>query len=193
LDLVIDVGTLPKRDSSTVVDTTLVGNMVLRQGDINLGNKSFKMISESEEETMKLAETLVLKHWKNLRQNGLMFGLTGELGVGKTIFAKGVGKFLKINDEITSPSYTLANEYEWEKNEIKGKFFHLDPWRLENFDQFIKLGIEDMTGENNLVIVEWASKYVEDLEKFCSKKRMKMVKVYFSDLGSKKRKIEVVD
>ncbi len=191
IDLIIDAGTLPKKESSTVVDTTLLGDMVLRKGAINLGKDSFETISKSEKETKKLAETLVLKYWNSLRKRGLVLALFGDLGVGKTIFAKGVGKYLKIKEEIVSPSYNLANEYEWGRNEVTGKFYHLDPWRMASFSDFLKLGFEQMLGANNLVLIEWASKYEKEIEEYCREKKVKLVKVFMEEIGEERRKIEV--
>ena len=193
LDFIIDGGQLPKRESSTVVDTSLVTSMVLRKGDLSLGDKKFAMVSNSEAETIKLAQTLGLKHWKELRNSGLVIGLIGDLGVGKTVFTKGLGKFLNIEDEIVSPSYILSNEYEWDKNGVRGKFYHLDPWRLESFDQFLKLGFKQMLKANNLVAIEWINKYIDELEIMTKKNKIKLVKVYFEDLGDSKRKVEIDD
>lgn len=191
LDLIIDAGILPKNESSTVVDTTLLGDMVLRKGAINLGKDRFETISKNEEETKKIAETLVLKYWNSLRKKGLVLALFGDLGVGKTVFAKGVGKYLKIAEEIVSPSYNLANEYEWKRNEVSGKFYHLDPWRMASFADFLKIGFEEMLEGNNLVLIEWASKYEKEIEEDCKKRKVKLVKVFIEEIEERERKIEV--
>lgn len=193
LDLIIDAGILPKRKASTVVDTSLVSGMILRKGDIDFGKKAFEFLSKSEEDTKNLAKTMCLKNWNKIRKNGLVFGLIGELGVGKTIFAKGVGEFLKIKDVVVSPSYNLLNEYEWEKHDVKGKFFHFDPWRMESFEDFLKLGFRQMVGENNVIVIEWANKYVNDLERICKDLSVKFVKLGFEEIGEMERKVRIVN
>lgn len=193
LDLIIDAGQLPKTKSSTVVDTTLIEGMVLRRGEIDLGEKAVELVSESEEQTKNLAKTLILKHWNSLRKKGLVIGLVGDLGVGKTIFAKGIGSFLHITSEITSPSYNLVNEYEYDRNGVSGMFYHLDPWRLESFEQLEKIGLSQMIQKNNVIVIEWASKFMPELENYCHKKSVQLIKVIFEDLGESKRKINVIE
>ncbi|MGI5827431.1 MAG: L-threonylcarbamoyladenylate synthase [Patescibacteria group bacterium] len=191
LDLLIDAGQLPKREASTVVDTTLVDTMVLRRGSIDLGEKQVELLSHSEDETKKMAHTLILKHWNDIREKGLVVGLIGELGVGKTIFVKGIGEFLRVETTIVSPSYTLVNEYPYERHSVKGILYHLDPWRLEKFEDLSKLGFSTMLRKNNVVAVEWASKYLEEIEAYCRKTGVQFIKVRLEDLGSTKRNIIV--
>jgi len=193
LDLIIDSGKLPKNEASTVVDTTLVDTMIVRSGDINLGTEAIELISDSELETKELAKRLCLKYWDKIRRQGLVFALIGDLGTGKTIFAKGVGEFLHIQDEITSPSYTLANEYLFNRNEVDGYFFHLDPWRLENFAQVTQLGLNNMVGENKILAIEWANKFLPDIKEFAQQKNISCIEVSFEQINGNKRKLQVVE
>jgi len=176
-----------------VVDTTLVDSMILRTGEINLGDHSVELISDNESQTKALAQRLCLKYWDKIRRQGLMFALIGDLGTGKTIFAKGIGDFLHIQDEITSPSYTLANEYLFNRNEVDGYFFHLDPWRLTNFDQVTQLGLSNMVGENKILAIEWANKFLPDIKEFAKQKRVKCIEVSFEQINNNKRKLQVVE
>jgi L-threonylcarbamoyladenylate synthase len=191
IDLIVDWGELPKKEASTVIDTTLVGGMILRKGDLDLGVKTINFNSKSERETKDLAKRLCLKHWNKLRKNGLVFLLIGDLGAGKTIFSKGVGEFLQIKDIITSPSYTLINEYDWKKHEVEGKFFHMDPWRLRDFEEFEKLRFEEMIGENNLIAIEWGNKYKKEIMEIVERVGGEIVTVGFEEVSEEKRRIKV--
>ncbi len=193
LDLVIDAGQLPKREASTVVDTTLVDTMVIRQGDIILQDASVELESKSEHDTKEFAKRLCLKYWDQIRKHGIVFALVGDLGMGKTIFAKGIGDFLHINEEIVSPSYTLANEYQFTRGDIDGYFFHLDPWRLESYEQVRSLGIDTMVGANKILAIEWANKYLSQIEQFADKHHARLIKITFEQVSEQMRKIRVIE
>jgi len=80
--------------------------------------------------------------------------LTGELGAGKTVFAKGIasGAGVADTDRVSSPSFTLVNIYEG-----RCRVFHIDLYRLEREADILDLGWEDFLGEG-IVLVEWAEK-----------------------------------
>jgi tRNA threonylcarbamoyladenosine biosynthesis protein TsaE len=82
--------------------------------------------------------------------------LSGELGAGKTVFAKGIaaGAGVRNVHEVCSPSYTLVNVYEG-----KHRIFHIDLYRLDREAEIRDLGWEDFLGEG-IVIVEWAEKLI---------------------------------
>lgn len=82
--------------------------------------------------------------------------LSGELGAGKTVFAKGIaaGAGVRNVHEVCSPSYTLVNVYEG-----KHRIFHIDLYRLDREADIRDLGWEDYLGEG-IVIVEWAEKLI---------------------------------
>lgn len=101
--------------------------------------------SASEEDTFKLAEAIS----KGLQGNEKII-LEGELGAGKTTFTKGLAKALGVQEEITSPTFTIMNEYD------SGKYplYHLDMYRIENEEDIYELGIEDRM-DNGITIIEW--------------------------------------
>lgn len=77
--------------------------------------------------------------------------LSGELGVGKTVFCKGVADGLKVKSSVVSPTFTLMNEYFG-----KYKFCHFDAYRLESEDEAYGAGLNDFFGDENTVCaVEW--------------------------------------
>ena len=189
IDLILDAGNLPKRESSTVVDTTLVGGMVLRSGDLKMEGVGEEIVTKSPDETQDLARRLMLKYWNDLRKRGLVFALAGDLGVGKTVFAQGVGSFLEIVQPIVSPSYTLENEYDFIRHGVSGRFYHLDPWRLSTVDELFGLGFEKMLAVNHVVVIEWANKFRKEVEDLCNEKKVKLVVLSIEDQGDNNRLI----
>lgn len=154
IDLVIDAGTLPHNPSSTVIDTTLSTPLTLRDNQQNKKNTQV-LIGNNEEETKQIAGKLLLKHWSQIKKSGLLIGLNGELGAGKTIFAKGLGKFLGIKQPITSPTYTYIKEYPYHRYLTEGFFFHIDTWKIDSQEQLDTLKLEKLFKKNNIVAIEW--------------------------------------
>ncbi len=178
INFIIDIGALPKRPVSTIVDTTLDDPLIIRQGRLKISNSQL-LISKSPEETKKLAQTLCLKHWKDLQTRPLMFLLMGELGAGKTVFAKGIGQFLQIKQPITSPTFTIEKEYEYSRHGISGKFLHLDTWRLHHLQEFTGLKLEQQLKPKTVVAVEWAGRTLEPLLKLAQKTKARVVYLDF--------------
>lgn len=154
IDLVIDAGVLPPNEPSTVIDTTHSTPITLR-GGADLPDKTTILHSKSDQETRDLAGKLLLKHWNRLRKKGLLIALDGELGAGKTVFAKGIASFLQIQDTITSPTYTYINEHSYQRHQTQGVFYHLDLWRVEQAELAQQLKVEQLLTANNLVVIEW--------------------------------------
>lgn len=109
-----------------------------------------KVITKSAEETMIVAE----KFGKSINRP-CVISLEGDLGAGKTTFAKGFAKGIGINETITSPTFTILNEYNGKKNNL----YHFDMYRLSGLDEAVALGFEEYFNKDNLegiVLVEWA-------------------------------------
>ncbi|MDZ7586983.1 MAG: L-threonylcarbamoyladenylate synthase [Patescibacteria group bacterium] len=179
IDLFIDAGTLPRRPSSTVVDTTFDDPLIIRQGRIKFSNSNFQF-SNSPLETMNLAQTLMLKHWKNLQKQPLIFLLIGDLGSGKTQFAKGIGQFLGIKTPITSPTYTLEKEYPYTRHQVSGLFLHLDTWRMQTLVEFNQLNLTSRLKPKNVLAIEWADRTLTPLLKLAQKTKAKVITVKIS-------------
>jgi len=111
--------------------------------------------TRSEEETFRLAEDMAFGF-----SGQEIVLLSGELGAGKTVFAKGIaaGAGVRNVHEVCSPSFTLVNIYEG-----KYRIFHIDLYRLDREAEIQDLGWEDYLGEG-IVIVEWAEKLVPPLD-----------------------------
>ena len=76
------------------------------------------------------------------------------MGAGKTHFSKGIIKGLGIDEDVTSPTFTLINEYV--KNDLN--IYHLDLYRLDTVNQILDLGIEDFINDNSIILIEWSEK-----------------------------------
>jgi len=80
------------------------------------------------------------------------------LGAGKTLLAKGIARGLGVEDEVTSPTYTIVSEYEG-----RLRLHHVDAWRLADADEFAAVGgIDILADPEGVAVIEWSEK-IEDL------------------------------
>jgi tRNA threonylcarbamoyladenosine biosynthesis protein TsaE len=84
--------------------------------------------------------------------------LTGDLGSGKTKFTEGILKYFGLEDEISSPTFTIVNEY-ISKNQ---KIFHFDVYRLEDVDEFYAIGGEEYF-DKGICLIEWGEQIKDAL------------------------------
>ncbi|MGD2245542.1 MAG: tRNA (adenosine(37)-N6)-threonylcarbamoyltransferase complex ATPase subunit type 1 TsaE [Candidatus Aminicenantes bacterium] len=112
-------------------------------------------VTNSERETFLLAKNLS----QGFKGDEVVF-LEGELGTGKTVFAKGLAAGLGLKDfhQVCSPSYTLVNIYQ-----ARFPIYHIDLYRLEKNSEIMDLGWEDYLGQG-VIIVEWAEKIQFDID-----------------------------
>ena len=103
--------------------------------------------SQSEEETFEIAERL----GKDCK-GGEIFLLNGDLGVGKTVFSKGLGKGLGITEPIVSPTFTILQIYE----EGRLPFYHFDVYRISDISDMDEIGYEDYFSSSGVCLIEWA-------------------------------------
>ncbi len=107
-----------------------------------------KITTTSPEETFNLAASLAKK-----ADAGDIFALKGDLGTGKTIFAKGFAQGLKINEEITSPTFNLMEVYRG-----RLEFYHFDLYRIENENELDNLFFEEYWEGKGVSVIEWAER-----------------------------------
>jgi tRNA threonylcarbamoyladenosine biosynthesis protein TsaE len=88
---------------------------------------------------------------------GAVIAFTGDLGAGKTAFTRGLARGLGISDRVTSPTFTIVNEYEGGRLPL----FHFDMYRLGSSEELFDIGWEDYLDRNGVCAVEW-SENVED-------------------------------
>ena len=102
-------------------------------------------ISKNEQDTINFA-----KNFASKLKKGDIIVLSGELGSGKTKFVQGVLEHFDLGDEISSPTFTIVNEYS--KDEIN--IYHFDVYRLADTDEFYAMGGEEYFS-NGICLIEW--------------------------------------
>lgn len=158
IDLILDAGQLPHNEPSTVIDTTLSTPLTVRgAAPKDYQEAGLSLISRTDEETKAIAGKLMLKYWDELKKQGLVIGLNGELGAGKTTFAKGIGRFLQIDQIITSPTYTYIKEYEFNRHQVKGVLYHIDTWKVDTQAGVKTLNIPQLVKPGRVLAIEWWS------------------------------------
>ena len=108
------------------------------------------------EDTAKIGEDLA----KNAKP-GDIFCLSGNLGAGKTVFAGGFAKGLGIDSDVTSPTFTILNEY----HDGRLCLFHFDFYRLEDPNELFGIGYEEYFYGNGVTLVEWPERAKELIPK----------------------------
>ena len=108
-------------------------------------------ISKSEQDTINFAKNYA----KNLKAGDIIV-LSGELGSGKTKFVQGVLENFNLQDEISSPTFTIVNEY----NSDTVNIYHFDVYRLEDSDEFFAIGGEEYFSQG-ICFIEWGE-LIED-------------------------------
>ena len=108
-------------------------------------------VTHSATETEQLASTLAAQ-----LQPGMILAFTGDLGAGKTTFIRGLARGLGIETPVTSPTYTIVNEYEGDMPLI-----HFDMYRLGSTEELFEIGWEDYLQRGGIIAVEWSER-VED-------------------------------
>jgi L-threonylcarbamoyladenylate synthase len=181
IDLVVDGGKLPKNKPSTVIETAGGEIKVLRRGELMVGKEEI-LISNSEKETEKIGEFIVKKIINKNSDKPIVLGLSGDLGCGKTVFARGIGKYLGVKEKITSPTFFIWNEYEvtpkithfdklnplpryrgafpFEERGIRqenkiDKFLHFDLYRIENEFELEEIKFLEQFKPGVIACVEW--------------------------------------
>jgi hydrolase, P-loop family len=104
--------------------------------------------SFSENDTFEIAKNIA----KELKKGSIVC-LDGDLGVGKTIFAKGFAKGLGIEDDITSPTFTLVQSYE----SLDNVLHHFDVYRISDESEMDEIGYEEYFFSDAICLIEWSS------------------------------------
>ncbi len=108
--------------------------------------------SDSPEETYKIAYDMAVNS-----KPGDIICLSGDLGVGKTIFTKGFAKGLGITEPVVSPTFTIVQVYEGGRLPL----YHFDVYRIDDIDEMDEIGYEDCFFGQGVSLVEWADKIEE--------------------------------
>lgn len=143
---------------------------------MNQKNAKVEIISASAQQTWEMARSI-----GQTLKPGDVLALSGELGSGKTCFTGGLARGLGVDDkyQITSPTFTLINEYP-----ARYKLFHFDVYRLNSYSEFEDLGYEEYFSNGGIVVIEWAEKIAQILPPDA-------IFIQFEYLDENKRKIIV--
>ncbi|MCA9941445.1 MAG: tRNA (adenosine(37)-N6)-threonylcarbamoyltransferase complex ATPase subunit type 1 TsaE [Anaerolineales bacterium] len=113
-----------------------------------LDDKTLDFISSSEAQTERLGVRL-----GELLQPMDVICLSGELGAGKTVLARGIGRGWGAGQRVTSPTFTLVNQYPRLRDGLM--LYHVDCYRLETLADAITVGLEDMFASRAVLMIEW--------------------------------------
>lgn len=113
----------------------------------------YKVTTNNEFETIEIAQDFESEKFPNM-----IICLDGDLGSGKTVFAKGIANALGVKEIVTSPTFTKIKEYEGEL-----PLYHMDVYKLNGADDSI--GIEDYFTKGGVVVIEWSENIKEILPK----------------------------
>lgn len=120
-------------------------------------------LSKSREETIEFAR----QYAKTLKSGDILL-LDGDMGAGKTVFAKGIAKGLGIQEQVTSPTYAYMNDYD-------GVLFHYDCYRIESVEQAERLGLADYFEMGGICLIEWSQNIAPLLPSYAKRVRIKKI------------------
>lgn len=147
-----------------------------------------KKITHNEAETKKIARSFTKK-----LTGGEIVLLSGDLGVGKTTFVKGIGEELAIKRIIKSPTFSLLNIYDVKKRKIK-QLIHIDCYRLDGLSDLEEIGVKDYFFDpNTIIIIEWPERIEKELLKEFLLAEKKIFRLYFYYKKEKEKYNRVIE
>ena len=114
-----------------------------------------EFVTHSREETEALGARLA-----DALAEGRVVAFTGDLGAGKTAFVSGMARALGVEERVTSPTFTIVNEYEGGRLPL----FHFDMYRLDSADELFHIGWEDYLARGGVCAVEWSENVTGAIE-----------------------------
>ena len=130
------------------------------------------------EETFEVGRTIGMN-----AKPGQIYTLTGDLGVGKTVFTQGVAAGLGITDPVNSPTFTIIQEYE----DGRLPFYHFDVYRIGDLEEMEEIGYDDYFFGQGICLIEWA----ELIEEILPEKRIEVTIEKDLEKGFEYRKITI--
>lgn len=186
ISLLVDAGKLPRNKPSTVIDALGSEINILRRGEL-VTSSSQTLVSRSEEETTKIAEFLYKKALNMGNNKAIIFSLSGDLGSGKTVFSRSIGKELGITQKILSPTFVIYNQYPL-NNSLFNIFYHFDLYRLNSQVEFEEISFLSHFLPGTISCLEWPENmgisYYRQL-----KKKTNLITVNFTYLDNQTREI----
>lgn len=141
------------------------------------------LIAKTEKETKEIARSFA----KGIKHHAVV-ALIGDLGTGKTVFAKAFAKELGVQEEVISPTFNIIKTYQIKDAKKNDRVFcHVDAYRLNSYQELLEIGIEEYLNDiNTIVLIEWADKVSKILPKNSFYIHMELT-------SNKKRKIKLVE
>lgn len=130
------------------------------------------------EETFEVGRTIGMN-----AKPGQIYTLTGDLGVGKTVFTQGVAAGLGITEPVNSPTFTIIQEYE----DGRLPFYHFDVYRIGDLEEMEEIGYDDYFFGQGICLIEWA----ELIEEILPEKRIEVIIEKDLEKGFEYRKITI--
>ena len=130
------------------------------------------------EETFEVGRTIGMN-----AKPGQIYTLTGDLGVGKTVFTQGVAAGLGITEPVNSPTFTIIQEYE----DGRLPFYHFDVYRIGDLEEMEEIGYDDYFFGQGICLIEWA----ELIEEILPEKRIEVTIEKDLEKGFENRKITI--
>ena len=138
--------------------------------------------SNSPGETEALGAALAKLLWP-----GAVVAFTGDLGAGKTAFVRGMAQGLGVAGRVTSPTFTIVNEYEGGRLPL----FHFDLYRIDSYDDLYAIGFLDYLDRGGIIAAEW-SENIEGLEQeLAGDSSRTIMKIRIEKTGENERRIKV--
>jgi tRNA threonylcarbamoyladenosine biosynthesis protein TsaE len=114
-------------------------------------------LSKSESETIQIATDFA-----RILLPGDVVGLIGPLGSGKTLFIQAICKYFKVDEIVTSPTFTIMNQYTGNLANKEFNLIHIDLYRIKNQEELVELGFNELLGTpNSIFLIEWADKVID--------------------------------
>jgi len=124
-----------------------------------------KYLSKSPTQTSELGKTLAKEILKTKTKKGLIIGLEGDLGGGKTTFLQGLAKGLEIKERILSPTFVILRRFKIKSPRFKN-LYHIDCYRIRKPREILDLEFEDViSNPQHIVVIEWSDKIKKFLPK----------------------------
>lgn len=117
---------------------------ILREGELDI-------ISHSAEQTTRLGMRL-----GKLLQAGDVICLSGDMGAGKTVFTRGIGRGWGAKSRVTSPTYNLVHQHKRDSDKVL--LYHLDCYRMDDSSEIETIGFDDMLEGQAVLVIEWAER-----------------------------------
>ena len=118
--------------------------------------EKFRILTTGEAATCAVAQKIA-----GLFRQGDIIVLEGDLGAGKTYFVKGFTTGFRSQDEVSSPTFSIANFYRTGKTEL----LHIDLYRITSIDDWNDLGLSDYFGQS-IVLIEWGMKFTDHFDEY---------------------------